>query len=98
MSERSMRVLIWGFCLALAALPCAAKDISAMLKPAPGAEAVEDNCAACHSLSYIEMNSPFLSDIQWDAEIKKMIKVMGAPIDETDAKTIADYLKKNYGG
>ena len=34
---------------------------------------------------------------QWDATVTKMIKAFGAPIDETDAKTIAEYLKKNYG-
>jgi len=26
-----------------------------------------------------------------------MIKAYGAPIDDDDAKAIADYLKKNYG-
>jgi len=26
-----------------------------------------------------------------------MIKAMGAPIDDADAKAIADYLSKNYG-
>jgi len=26
-----------------------------------------------------------------------MIKAHGAPIDDTDAKAIAEYLKKNYG-
>ena len=33
----------------------------------------------------------------WDAEVTKMIKAFGAPIDDADAKVIADYLKKNYG-
>ena len=43
------------------------------------------------------MNSPFLNSAGWDAEVTKMIKAFGAPIDEADAKVIADYLKKNYG-
>jgi len=43
------------------------------------------------------MNSPFLNGAGWDAEVTKMIKAYGAPIDDTDAKAIADYLKKNYG-
>ena len=30
-------------------------------------------------------------------EVAKMIKAFGAPIDDADAKTIAEYLKKNYG-
>jgi len=58
---------------------------------------VEANCAACHSLDYIVMNSPYPSAALWDAEVTKMIKAFGAPIDDGDAKVIADYLKKNYG-
>lgn len=68
------------------------------LKAGPGLDKVEANCAACHSLAYIPMNSPFIKPAVWDAEIAKMIKVMGAPIDDSDAKAIAEYLKKNYGG
>lgn len=67
------------------------------LKAAPGLEKVEANCAACHSLDYIQINSPFLSAEKWDAEMTKMIRVMGAHISENDAKEIADYLKQNYG-
>jgi sulfite dehydrogenase (cytochrome) subunit B len=43
------------------------------------------------------MNSPFLNAQGWDAEVTKMINVMGAPIDQADARTIKDYLTKNYG-
>ena len=43
------------------------------------------------------MNSPFLTAAPWDAEVAKMINAFHAPIDATDAKIIADYLKKNYG-
>ena len=43
------------------------------------------------------MNSPFPNAALWDAEVTKMIKAFGAPISDADAKTIADYLKKNYG-
>ena len=56
---------------------------------------VEGNCAACHSLGYIAMNSVYLNPAGWDAEVTKMIKAFGAPIDDADAKAIADYLKKN---
>jgi mono/diheme cytochrome c family protein len=67
------------------------------LKKAPGLDKVEANCAACHSLDYIIMNSPFPKAAVWDAEVTKMIKAYGAPIDDEDAKAIAEYLKKNYG-
>jgi sulfite dehydrogenase (cytochrome) subunit B len=66
------------------------------LKPGPGLDKVEGNCAACHTLAYIPMNSPFLDAKGWDAEVTKMIKAYGAPIDDADAKTIADYLSKHY--
>jgi uncharacterized protein (DUF697 family) len=43
------------------------------------------------------MNSPFLDAAGWNAEVTKMIKAFGAPIDDADAKEIVDYLTKNYG-
>jgi mono/diheme cytochrome c family protein len=92
-----MLALIIAFFTALIVMPAIAEEKPIELKRAPGVESVEANCATCHSLDYIEMNSPFLSAAQWDAEVAKMIRIMGAPIDESDAKAIADYLKKNYG-
>lgn len=75
----------------------AADEKPVQLKNAPGLDKVENNCASCHSLDYVLMNSPFPNATVWDATVTKMIKAFGAPIDETDAKVIADYLKKNYG-
>jgi mono/diheme cytochrome c family protein len=83
--------------LALFATPLLAQEKPVELKKAPGLDMVENYCAACHSLDYIQMNSPFPSAAVWDAEVTKMIKAFGAPISDADAKTIADYLKKNYG-
>jgi mono/diheme cytochrome c family protein len=77
--------------------PVFADEKPIQLKKADGLDKVEGNCAACHSLDYIQMNSPFPSAALWDAEITKMIKAFGAPIDDADAKAIGDYLKKNYG-
>jgi len=68
-----------------------------LLKKAPGLEKVETNCAICHTLDYIPMNSPFLNAAGWDAEVAKMINAYGAPIEPSDAKTISDYLKSTYG-
>ncbi len=67
------------------------------LKQAPGVDKVENNCAACHTLAYIPMNSVYLNAAGWDAEVTKMRQAFGAPIDDEDAKVIANYLKKNYG-
>jgi len=79
------------------AISAAAAENPVQLKQAPGLDKVEANCGACHSLDYVPMNSPFLTAAQWDAEVAKMIGAFGAPIDQADAKIIADYLKKNYG-
>jgi len=92
-----MRTLIIAAAAALIALSVRADEKPVQLKKAPGLEQVEANCQACHSLDYIPMNSPFPNAALWDTEITKMIKAFGAPIDDADAKAIADYLKKNYG-
>ena len=84
-------------CSGLDRAAAAADEKPVQLKKGPGLDKVEGNCAACHSLDYIQMNSPFPNAALWDAEVAKMIKTFGAPIDEADAKAIADYLKKNYG-
>ena len=92
-----MRIFVVAILGALTAAVAAAEEQPIKLKKAPGVEKVEGNCAACHSLDYVQMNSPFLNAAGWDAEVTKMIKAFGAPIDDADAKIIADYLKANYG-
>jgi len=79
------------------AMAAAAGEKPIQLKKAPGADKVEANCTACHTLDYIPMNSTFLNAAGWDAELTKMINVFGAPINPADAKIIGDYLKANYG-
>ncbi len=92
-----MRIFVFAALFALTALPAAADEPVVQLKPGPGLDKVQGNCGACHSLDYIQMNSPFLNAAGWNAEVTKMIKAMGAPISDADAKAIADYLAKNYG-
>jgi hypothetical protein len=58
---------------------------------------VQLRCSTCHSLDYIVMNSSFLARAAWDAEVRKMMKVMGAPIPESDVAPIVDYLTLHYG-
>ena len=93
-----MRIAVFIIFAALAfVLPAAADEPEINLKPGPGLNEVVGNCGACHSLAYIQMNSPFLNATGWTAEVTKMIKAFGAPINDNDAKTIADYLANNYG-
>jgi len=92
-----MRIALFAAAAVLAAFPAAADEVAIQLKPGPGLDKVQGNCGACHSLDYIQMNSPFLNAAGWNAEVAKMMKAFGAPISDADAKTIADYLAKNYG-
>jgi len=92
-----MRLVAAAVFAVLLGLPAAADEPVINLKPGPGLDKVEGNCGACHSLVYIQMNSPFLNAAGWNAEVTKMIKAFGAPIGDADAKAIADYLAKNYG-
>ena len=92
-----MRALTIALLAALLSVPALADEKPIALKKGAGLEQVEANCGACHSLDYIQMNSPFLTSAQWDASIAKMINVFGAPISEADARAIGDYLKANYG-
>jgi sulfite dehydrogenase (cytochrome) subunit B len=85
--------------LVLAALAGAAPAEEPRIELKGGAEAdrVRGHCSACHSVDYIPMNSPFLKRAGWDAEVRKMIKVMGAPIPEQDVAPLVEYLTKYYG-
>lgn len=83
--------------LLFAAVPALAQESQLRLRDGPGRQLVEANCVMCHSLDYIPMNSPFLDRKGWETSVNKMIKIMGAPIAETDAQTIVDYLAGQYG-
>ena len=65
------------------------------LKPGPGLDAVQTSCSICHTLNYIRMNSVFLTQNDWKAEVTKMRTALGAPIDDDTADTIIKYLSAN---
>lgn len=71
---------------------------TAAFKPGPNLEVVQNNCTACHSADYIRTQprgEKFKKDF-WAAEVTKMIKVYGAPIDDADVGKIVDYLAATY--
>jgi cytochrome c5 len=74
-----------------------ADETSIRLKDGPELASVNAYCSICHSTDYIEMNSRFLERAAWEAEVTKMIKIMGAPIPDSDVPRIVDYLIRNYG-
>ena len=69
-------------------------DESAAFKPGPNLDVVQNNCTACHSADYIntQPRGPKFRKDFWQAEVTKMIKVYGAPIDDADVGKIVDYL------
>jgi hypothetical protein len=79
---------------------CMAWQASAQPVPlaaGPGKDVVETACGACHTLSYIPMNSRFMAPDVWKAEVTKMRAAFGAPIDDDAANAIITYLVANYG-
>ena len=65
------------------------------LADGPGVEVTQAQCRSCHSLDYITMQ-PRGGTAQWQGVVTKMIKVFGAPVSDTDAKTITEYLATHY--
>jgi sulfite dehydrogenase (cytochrome) subunit B len=73
-------------------------DETADYKPGPNLDVVKANCAACHSADYVQTQprgEKFKKDF-WQAEVTKMIKVYGAPIDDADVPKIVEYLTATY--
>jgi hypothetical protein len=62
----------------------------------PGADAVNNNCLACHSAGMV-LNQPALPAAAWKAEAEKMIQVYKAPVDEKDVSAIVEYLTRIKG-
>jgi len=92
-----MNKLLLTAMLVLACGAAHAVESKFKLKAGPGLDKVQANCSACHSLDYIQLNSPFLDRKGWDATVTKMIKALGAPVKSEDVPAIVDYLTKNYG-
>jgi sulfite dehydrogenase (cytochrome) subunit B len=73
-------------------------DETAAFKPGANLDVVQNNCTACHSADYIKTQprgEKFKKEF-WTAEVTKMIKVYGAPIEDADIGKIVDYLAANY--
>jgi hypothetical protein len=64
--------------------------------PGPGADAINNNCLACHSAGMV-LNQPELSRQVWTAEVDKMISIYKAPVAAEDVGPIVDYLASRKG-
>jgi len=87
-----------GSSASAAPISYALPDETAAFKPGPNLEVVQNNCTACHSADYIstQPRGPKFKKDFWQAEVTKMIKVYGAPIDDADVGKIVDYLAATY--
>ena len=62
-----------------------------MFPDGPGADAINNNCLACHSAGMV-LNQPSLPKAVWEAEVEKMRATYKAPIDAKDVDAILAYL------
>lgn len=83
--------------VAIATFGASGDEFAIKLKAGTGVDVVQNTCAACHSLDYIVMNSPFLDGPGWQASVTKMVNAFGASIEKADQDKIVAYLTANYG-
>jgi sulfite dehydrogenase (cytochrome) subunit B len=103
--SRASRLLALAVALGLGCGPLWAAPISyvvpedtAAFRPGPNLDVVQNNCTGCHSADYINTQprgAKFNRDF-WQAEVTKMIKLYGAPIEEADVAKIVEYLAATY--
>jgi hypothetical protein len=74
-------------------------DETAAFVEGPDVDVAQGNCGACHSSDYIATQPRGLPNPQafWNAEVVKMQKVYGAPIEDGDVAKIVGYLVQAYG-
>jgi mono/diheme cytochrome c family protein len=61
------------------------------LPDAAGKQVVLEHCSACHSPSMM-LQQPRVPREKWEATVAKMVKVYKAPVDDTAAAQIVDYM------
>ncbi len=71
---------------------------TAAFKPGPNLDVVQNNCTGCHSADYVNTQPRNMKSKKdfWQAEVTKMIKTYGAPIDDSDVPKIVEYLAATY--
>jgi hypothetical protein len=93
--ESAMRALMMLAAL-LIAVPASAGEQDIVPKEGQGRDLIAANGQICHSLDYIQINSPFLDQKKWEATVEKMIERYGAPIQAENVPAIVSYLSTNY--
>lgn len=106
-----LRLLIVGLLAATAFVPDAVRaaaptalksekvelpDSDRQFPPGPNADAINNNCLACHSAGMV-LNQPALSKDTWTRLVHKMIDSYKAPVAPDDVGKIVDYLSTTKG-
>jgi cytochrome c551/c552 len=63
----------------------------------PGRQLASQKCTICHSIDYIDYQPPGMNLEKWTGEVAKMQRAFGAPLDDTEIKSIGAYLAVAYG-
>jgi cytochrome c len=63
----------------------------------PGRQLATQKCTICHSIDYINYQPPGMNLEKWTAEVAKMQRAFGAPINDAEIKSIGAYLAVAYG-
>ena len=66
-------------------------EVTTNLPQAAGYQTYITNCTICHSSSYVQ-NQPELPEAKWAAIVTKMQKTFGAPVSDSAAGVIVEYL------
>ena len=75
----------------IVAAPIDLNSVTTNLPNAPGYATFQANCISCHSARYVQMQPDF-SEETWRAIVKKMQKSFGAPVSDSSANEIVQYL------
>lgn len=67
------------------------KEVKISLPQARGYDTYMANCRICHSEAYVQ-NQPNFTEEKWAAIVAKMKNTYGAPVSDTAAKSIIQYL------
>ncbi|QEC67645.1 hypothetical protein FRZ67_10205 [Panacibacter ginsenosidivorans] len=71
--------------------PASLNTVNTELPDGPGYETFKTNCTSCHSARYIKMQPDF-PEQTWTVVVAKMQKNFGAPVADSSAKEIVQYL------
>lgn len=63
----------------------------------PGRQLATQKCTICHSIDYINYQPPGMNLEKWTAEVAKMQRAFGAPLNDAEIKSIGAYLAVAYG-